>query len=445
MAARPNILWLMTDEQRTDSLGCYRSPWAVSPAIDRLAAGGCVFTSAATPAPVCMPARLSLLSGRYPSETGVWFNWTRLCDEPLLTERFPAYGYRTASFGKHHHGSRHPAFETIGYFGLSEPVSYFAYADRFDESQYDVVKYPGRPYPWIFAGTYPEDESTTVERRCVTSAQEWLSEHPADTPFLLRLSFNGPHTPVVPPAPYDRLIPIDSIGIPHATEPLPDEAPRWIHDLAAMASSACLSQPMVDRMREAYYGEVAYLDSLIGELLDWMGARGMLDDTYVVFVSDHGTHLGDFGLVQKQTFYEPSVTVPYFLCGPGIPTQTVATPVETRSMLPTLMELVGIDVPAGVADASLARVVRGDGPAPDRPVFSELTLGTFEIRHDDRLVMVRSGDWKLSLCLDPAPHDRVLTNLADDPYERKNLAETEPDVAAHLEHLVHDHIAAAAG
>jgi arylsulfatase A-like enzyme len=435
----PNVLWLMTDEQRTDSLGCYGSAWARTPTLDRLAAEGVRFEVALTPAPVCAPARSSILTGWYPNELGFWYNGSPLERQALpLTKAFELAGYRTASFGKHHSlVSEDPPFQTQVDLVLSDEVDYFGYAERWNQEEFDVVQYPPEPFAWVLAGRFPGDPALASEAQAVAGAKAWLGSLPADRPFLLRLAFNGPHTPVVPPAPFDTCIDPDEIGLPPREPELPAGAPQWLHDLAAFSSAGRLTDAQIRRARQAYYGEVAYLDHLIADLLAWLDERGLLENLVVVFCSDHGTHLGDFGLVQKQTFFDPAVNVPYLFWGPGIvrPRPPVGTPVELRSLLPTLLDLAGLDDGEHVEDASLAPVLR-DGVDPDpRPVFSELTLGSFGIRHRDRLVLVRDGRWKLSACLDPEPGELLLVDLDRDPTERENLAD-DPDAAQVRERLL---------
>ena len=441
----PNVLWLMTDEQRRDSLGCYGSPWAHSPNLDRLAAEGTLFRRAVTPSPVCVPARMSILTGHYPSEIGVWWNRDtggRALDH--LTYRFADAGYQTATFGKQHYCSPNAAFEHETHGVTSDAVHYFHYTEQYDESAYDVVKYPPEPYAWIFGGRFPEPASKTAEAMMVREAIDWLERRDEGRPFLLRVSFNGPHTPVVPPEPFDRLIDPNAISLPPAAEGLAEGAPEWVAEsLRSVADSARLTAEQIRKMRAYYYGEVAFIDRQFGLLLDHVRDRGLLDDTIVAFVSDHGTHLGDYGLVQKQTFYEPVVCVPMMFRVPGgAAGARLDTPVETRSLLPTVLELAGL--PRG--DGSLAPSLAGslvDGCEPDaRPVFSELTLGSFDMRPDDRLVMVRRGPWKLSVCLDVEGRDGALHNLDDDPCERINLygREQYAGVQRELAALIDAHI-----
>jgi len=443
--SRPNVLWLMTDEQRTDSLGCYGSPWAATPNLDRLAREGAIYRHAVTPAPVCVPARLSLFTGQYPSRTGIWWNRHRHhLDLPHLTAPLIEAGYASASFGKQDFHTLRPAFALEEPHVLSDAVHYYHYAEQYDAAAHGVVQYPPEPYPWIFGGRYPEPAEHTAEAGVVRAAQGWLEALPADRPFLLRLSFNGPHTPVVPPAPFDTAIAEEAIRLPAEAEDLPAGCPEWVGEwLARAASSSRLTPEQISAMRRYYYGEVAYLDSLLGGLLDWMRSRGLLENTIVALASDHGTHLGDYGLVQKQTFYMPVVQVPLLFWYPSaVPAgRAFETPVESLSLLPTLLEVTGLPVPP-CDGVSLAQSLTAGEEPDSRPIYSEFTLGSFDMRPDDRLVMVREGDWRLSCCLDPEPGDVDLCNLAQDPHERCNL-HGDPGtegIEAHLLGLIQAHI-----
>ncbi len=466
----PNVLWLMTDEQRTDSLGCYGSAWARTPNLDRLAAEGVRFETALTPAPICAPARTAILSGRYPSQTGVWSNdevegvalgkggeGTR--PAPPLTEPFAAAGYRTASFGKHHHlTAPQQAFATQrdsvqehlarrergeGDLWLSREVDYFGYAERWEQAEFDVVQYPPQPFPWILAGRFPGPWTETAEAQVLEAGKAWLAAASGGPePFFLRLSFNGPHTPVVPPAPWDTSVdPGEELG-PGAAE-LPSGSPPWLHDTARVAASARLTPEQLRRARQAYYGEVAFIDWLIGELLEWMDARGLLENLVIAFCSDHGNHLGDFGLLQKQTFFEPAVNVPYLFWGPGLiaDREPVRTPVGVIGLLPTLLDLAGLDGPAELARLSHARTLTTGAEPAATPVFSEFTPVP-EVRRDDRFVLVRDGSWKLSARLGEQLDELLLVDLATDPGERTNLA-ADPSarpVRERLSRLILDHV-----
>jgi arylsulfatase A-like enzyme len=440
----------MSDEHRTDSLGCYGSPWAATPNLDRLAREGVRFVHAITPAPVCVPARSAILTGRYPGALGVWHNAfpAEHSMPELLTERFHQAGYRSASFGKQHYAGTKKAFQTEVNLTLSDEVGYWKYADRYDPALYDVVQYPAAPYAWILGGRFPAAVEKTAEARMLREAVSWLDRLDRGTPFLLRLSFNAPHTPVVPPGAFAARIDPDAIRLPAAAEGRPAAEPRWIAEgLRRSSEGARLTPEQVRKARWYYYADVAFLDSKIGELLEALRSRGLLDNTIVAFVSDHGTHLADYSLVQKQTFYEPVVNVPYLFWYPQAVARgvTLRTPVETRTLLPTLLDLAGLAAPAepGIA-ASLARSLRAGTEPGSRPVFSEFNLGSFGMPAGDRYVMVRDGRWKLSLAFTPGPGDGTLYDLQTDPHERANLyaAAEHTAVRERLTRLLVEHLAA---
>lgn len=429
----PNVLWIMTDEQRIDSLGTYGSRWACTPRLDALMRDGVTFGRAITPAPVCIPARTSILTGQYPSELGVWWNLQDSRVVPHLTDRFAEAGYRTASFGKQHYCSGNSAFQTEQGPAISPRVGPFAYHPDYPEIDYDVIRYPASPYGWIFGGRFPGTIDKTPESLTVKNAMAWLDAHRTftkDSPFLLRLSFNAPHTPVVPPRPFERLI--SEIHYPDAAEmDHTTNGPTWLAtDLARISTAKRLTSTQIQRMREYYYGQVAHVDYQCEVLLEYLQEADLLQNTIVVMVADHGTHLGDYGLVQKQTFFEPVVTVPFFFWyperfGKGWFYQT---PVETRCLLPTLLEAVGLEsepVQGGSVYASLVNQAEPE----IHPVFSEFTLGSFDVRRAERLVMVREGDWKLSVrypdnANDEHCTDETLFDLQFDPCETRNVWDT---------------------
>ncbi len=445
--ARPNVLWLMTDEQRTDSLGCYGSPWAVSPHLDAFAREGVVFRNALTGSPLCTPGRCSLLTGQYPAETGVWTNHGKPSGPlPHLPHVMAQAGYRTASFGKQHYDTQNRAWQDQEQIVLSDAVSYFSYAPQYPMDRYDVVQYPGPPYKWIFGGHHPEPIEHTAEYSVVQKAKGWLTARSSDKPFLLQLSFNAPHTPVSVPAPFVTAVPEESIHFPAEAEGLPDYAPVPLRKLYEMARSDRLTPEQVRKSRRYYFGLTACVDHLCGEFLNWMHRQGLLENTIVVFVSDHGAHLGDFGMYQKQTFFNPALNVPFFFWYPRSVTGgvTLDTPVSTTSLLPTVMELAGVELPERVRGRSLAdALTRGREPKP-RPVFSGHALSSFNLCPGKLNVAVRDGDWKFTSWDTPNAEGRTLVNLRDDPYERRNRMNDPAcrGVAKRLTVCIAEHLAA---
>jgi len=435
MSKRPNILWLMTDEQRADSLGEGGAPWAYTPYLDRLARDGVRFTAAYTPSPVCISARASLLTGWACSTVGVLNNHHVLSSDRarFLTSCFARVGYQVVGFGKHHYNNEAPAFETQVDRVLGDRVDYTAYRPGITTSDFDVVQYPAdevnRAFAWILAGRFPGSMDETPEARTCADALAWLRSRDPDRPFLLRLSFNAPHTPVVAPAPFDRMIDPGSIELPIDRPDDLSDMPGPVHDyLIRRAGSHRLTVKQIQRTRQCYYGRVAFVDALFGRFLDGVCALGALEGTLVVFTSDHGTHLGDHGFYQKQSFFDASARVPWIMVGPGIQRGCVVrAPVSTGSLLPSLMDLAGLDVPDDLDYRSLAPLLEGGSVIGAAPVFSEIDYGLHGYRPGDRYVMVRHDRWKLVLYRDPLDPGRfpisdgqMLFDLQEDPDERVN-------------------------
>ncbi|MGC9346801.1 MAG: sulfatase family protein [Anaerolineae bacterium] len=444
MKQRPNILWLMTDEQRADSVGYDGAPWAHTPSLDRLAADGVRFQNAYTPSPVCVSARACMLTGKAGSSIGMMNNhhWLGQEGPDFLTWRFAAAGYQVASFGKHHYHCDRQAFDYEGGQTLGNRVHYFGYQTPVDAHGAGVVRYNGGPFPWLFAGRFPGGVEATPEMENVADALQWVRRRDPARPYFLRLSFNAPHTPVVTPAPFDTMISQDAIDLP-IDRPDAEGEDGFVSSthrdhLFAYAGTDRLTDVQIRRARQCYYGYVACVDHAFGRLIEELGEMGELENTIVAYVADHGTHLGDHGFFQKQSFWDAAARVPFFLAGPGIEQRedAVHTPVNVGSLLPTLLDLVGLEVPAEVQYPSLGPMLADGSLLVTGPVFSELDYGVWRYRTGDRYVMIRDGRWKLSLYRDPGvagqqasgrPEDRVLFDLEADPGERQNLAD---DVAS---------------
>lgn len=448
MPDQPNILWLMTDEQRADSLSYTGTPWAHTPNLDAIALSGTRFTAAYTPSPVCVSARACMLTGRYGSSIGMLNNHHRLTlDDPqFLTWTFAAHGYQVASFGKQHYNCARRAFDYEVDHVLGDRVHYFEYKVPVDLEEAGVVRYDGGQSPWLFAGRFPGTVDDTPEMHTVNQALDWLGRRDPSRPYLLRLSFNAPHTPVVTPAPFDTLIDADAIDLPlDWSDEMDFVSPTHRDYLCDYAGTHRLTSAQIRRARQCYYGYVACIDHVFGRLLHALDALGELDNTVIAFIADHGTHLGDHGFFQKQSFWDVSARVPFFLAGPGVGEQRIDEIVNAGSLLPTLLDHVGIDVPPQVQFPSLAGSLTGRRQvtaSSSAPVFSEIDFGIWDYRLGDRYVMIRDGRWKLMLYRDPddpgryaGAEDRVLFDLEGDPQETTNLA-ADPAYAAIVADLV---------
>ena len=414
---RPNVLWLMTDEQRPDSIGCYGSAWAKTPCLDELASEGTLYEEAYTPSPVCVPARSSLLTGIRGSRLGVLHNRAPRMREGtrFLTWAFADAGYRTASFGKKHYFvDGRQAFETEAGRATDKVVSPIKYLRECRDC--DAVQYPGLTL-WLLGGRFPAPIEQTAEYVNTQLAINWLSQLSRRDSFFLRISWNAPHTPVVVPEEFCNTIEPDSVQLPFPSEEeLTSKPPYERGALRDYQGAHRLSRSQVLKARQYYYERVSFLDSQIARLLDWMRPRGLLDNTVIAFVSDHGSGLADHGLFQKQTFYRQVGGVPFLLWYPnGVSRgRRVELPVSTISLAPAMLDLAGLR--------------GGEKPRESGPVFSEVKFGYRDHRDDDRLVMIRDGDFKLIVFHDPADPEKFagrregsLYNLGTDPGETRNL------------------------
>lgn len=419
----------MTDEQRCDSLGCYGSSWAVSPFIDSIAENGTLFEEAITPAPMCVPARTSMITGLTVPHHGVWSNDDyKVPHGPDLISRFAEAGYSTASFGKSHYAGYEtdPVFSEEHEYCFSSLVHPEHYAPGFSESEYDVVKYNSPYTNWVLGGRFPGNIEQTSEYRAATEGMQWLDRHLAEkheSPFLLRVSLNAPHTPVSVPEPWLSSVKTEDIKLSSAG--LWDRLswPIWYREtLYEYAKSGRLSEEQIDVMRHDYYCQCAFLDSIVGTLLEYLKAKDLLSSTIIAFCSDHGTHLGDYGFVQKQTFFNPSVNVPFIVKGPGVAEGVqIKTPVSLGQLVPTLLDLCGLDSRCDYAPLTKS-VLSGEEP-PAVPVTSDCTLGSISkwgLDGSAHLSMIRFGDWKL---IESAEDKAVgiLFNEKEDPLEMNNL------------------------
>jgi len=442
---RPNILWLLTDEQRCDSLGCYGSSWARTPFLDGLARRGVRFDAAYTASPVCVSARACMLTGQAATRIGVLNNHHALPPgrARFLTHYFVDAGYSVASFGKHHYNCRTvKAFPLEGGAVLDNRVGYESFSVPVIEEAAGVVYYPTEFRHWILAGRFPGGVEDTVESRNAVLAVDWLRNRDRSKPFFLRLSVNAPHTPVVAPVPYDTMIDPDEVDLPIDSRDTMHLPAPVRENLCEIAGSWRLTTDQIRRMRQVYYGRAAFLDEVFRRFSTQVEAFGALENTIVVFTSDHGCHLGDHGFVQKQSFYDASARVPLVVAGSGIASCDIRTPVNIGSILPTCLALAGLDVPVPTDFPNLAGTIRGGREPPAQPVFSEIDFGIWGYRDGDRYVMVRDGDWKLAVFRDttdkarfPADDGLMLHNLSNDPGERTNLAH-HPDHAETVDRLI---------
>ncbi|MDE0660211.1 MAG: sulfatase-like hydrolase/transferase [Gammaproteobacteria bacterium] len=427
----PNILFLMTDQQRWDAMSC-AGDWVETPALDRIAAEGVRFTQCVTTTPICIPARVTLATGRYPHNNAVWNNlqYTMPPDAPTWMRAIRDLGYRTSLFGKTHlhphQGDLREREHLLNAYGLddideiggprasAQVMSHMTagweakglleayredYAERFANKPHVVRPsvLPLEDYIDVYVGQ---------------QAKRYLENYNRDEPWCCWVSFGGPHEPWDAPEPFASMYDPEAMPAPVA-RPV-DDRPRprgWLDDRIEHGSPTF--EPGDEAaMRANYAGNVTLIDDQIGQILAVIEERGELDNTVIGFTSDHGELNGDWGLIYKMVFLDGSVRVPMLVRTPetakngGVVSDVL---VENCDLGPTLTELAGGKLTHRQFARSLCPALGGNGEHRDTV--------TSEIRGE---FMLMTRDWKMALNDDGQCY--LLFDRNDDPQETRNLA-----------------------
>lgn len=439
-AARPrNVLLIMADDLNND-LGTYGHPMVRTPHLDRLAKRGVRFDRAYTQFPLCSPSRVSLLTGRRPDTTRVHdlvtdFR-TTLPDVVTLPQAFKRAGYVSARIGKiYHYGN--PG--QIGTSGLDDPASWDEVVnpkgiDKDEEPRVTNLT-AGRALGSAlayYASPAPDEAHTDGMVAAETIAM--LEKH-KDRPFFIGAGFYRPHCPFIAPKKYFEMYPLDGIRAPAFAPADLDGLPR-----AAWFTNPPNWDVPPDGVREAiraYYASISFLDANVGRVLDALDRLGIADQTIVVFVSDHGYHLGDRGQWMKQTLFEQSTRAPLIVAGPGVSAKGRPSPriVEFLDLYPTLVALAGVPSPAGLQGRSFVPLLQNPTGSWDHPALSQVRRGG--AANNFMGYSVRTAEWRYTEW-DGGAQGVELYDERDDPGERKNLA-TDPKLqrkAAEMKQLL---------
>lgn len=433
---KTNVLLIMTDDQNAD-LGCYEHPLVKTPNIDRLAQQGMLFQKAYCQYPVCNPSRSSMLTGLYPEQTGVLNNGAnfrkRVPNVRTLPQWFQDHGYYVARVGKIFH---YGVPNQIGTDGADDKASWMHVVnprgiDREVQDRIHTLQKGqfGGTLSWLNLESRDEEHTDGLG---ATAAIRLLEEqHPAKTnrPFFLAVGFYRPHTPYVAPSHYFDLYPRDRI------EPtLEKEGDRADIPVAALADRPKQRELTVAQRKEiiqAYYASTSLMDAQVGRVLAALDRLQLSDSTVVVFVSDHGYHLGAHGLWQKGDLFEGSCRVPLIIRRPGkrevSPGGKIAAPTEMVDLYPTLVDLCGLPRPPHLMGESLRPLLEGQAADPDAVAFTVANSragwmhrelrGKQILGHTIRTPRYRYTEWNAG------EFGRELYDYESDPEEYDNLAE----------------------
>ena len=422
-SGKPNILFVMADQLAARYLPFHGHAIVKTPNLSRLAAEGVVFENAYSTSPLCAPARATVMNGLLPSRTGVYDNAAEFPSAiPTWAHYLRREGYKTCLSGKMHfvgpdqlHGLEERLTTDIYPADFGWTPDWRLRQERIDWWYHNMTSVL---QPGIAEITnqleFDDDVGFQATRKIYDHAR-----FNVDKPLALMASFTHPHDPYAARKQFWDLYRNEDIDMPR-TPPMAkhqlDSHSQRLYEMSAMDDYTVKEQD-VRKARHGYYANISYVDNLVGQLIDVLEKTGMLDDTIVVFTSDHGDFLGERGLWYKMSFLEPSAHVPLLIWQPKrFKARRIKEPVSLADILPTLAELGGTTQLARPVDGrSLVPLLQGANENPEATTWGEyLAEGAIA-----PLYMLRRGPWKF--IHSPVDPDQLF-NIDDDPEEQDNLA-----------------------
>ncbi len=426
---RPNVLVILTDDQRWDALGCAGHPWFKTPNLDRLAAEGARFANAFVTTSLCSPSRASLLSGLYAHRHGVLNNFTDYPNDlPSYPRRLREAGYETAYIGKWHMGEQddqpRPGFD----FWMSHKGQGNYFDNEFNiNGKRTVLK-----------GYYTHVVTEHAVR--------WLDGRPGrerDQPFLLILGHKAPHGgPIVPEPRYQHAFDAVPIKKPATYSDYGPGKPEWLKQSVPTwhgVGGPLYGLKEFDRFVRSYHATIASVDDSVGVIYEALKKSGRLDDTLIIFTSDNGFVLGEHGRVDKRTMYEESIRVPLLVRYPRlIPKPLLVTEMVLNiDLAPSILDICEAKPLASVHGRSWKPLLAGKSDGWRTSWYYAYNYEK-EFPYTPNVRGVRTAEWKYihyphgDDTLDR--HKAELYNLKDDPLETRNLIDA-PEHAGRLGEL----------
>jgi len=453
---RPNLVFILPDRQRRDSMACYGNDWIRTPHLNALAAQSFVFDRAYVTQPVCAPARASLLTGLYPPTAGMPVNRLVMPPEVETVAQMVPDAYVTGYYGKWHLGdeiARQRGFDEwlsiadnwwseytddatktqfSDYWRFLKDAGYEPDVDHPGGKMYSAGMRAGLPAEYQMASFLGERSADFIHRN-------------ADRPFVLYVSSLEPHPPFT--GPYDDLYDPETLPVDETFLVPPEggtlfnrlRADFWqhgSHDGFDLSNEAGWR-----RLRANYFGNITLVDGMVGRIVEALGEEGVADNTVLVFTSEHGDMVGSHGMLEMRTPFEDATLVPMLVRVPWLldGSQRVEGNFSQIDMLPTLLDLLGQSAPARLQGTSRAAVLRGEATlAHNDIVIQHNGVGDRDLTseasgHDwpaDRVrdlnylntvpwrSVVTADRWKLTLCI---ADQGELFDLNTDPDETVNL------------------------
>lgn len=438
----PNILMIMSDQHRADWMGCAGANWVKTPNLNHLAQTGMRFTNTACNAPVCAPSRAALASGLRCSSVNVLTNNDLYpLSVPTYYQVLRAAGYRTGCVGKTDlhkrdhwegiHGNR-PLMYHLGFADPMEtegkmsgasfapqavcPYTYYLVQKRLARTFHEDYS---RRHPVWFSGDSVMPLNCYHDDFVGRNACRYLQDVSDEVPWHYFVSFVGPHNPWDAPEEYSQRYDSSDMPADCAIED-PMEGKPEKYRLKSEKHSRGLTEEGLAGAMLHYSGMITLIDDYVGKFKEVLKERGMLDNTVIIYCSDHGEMMGDHGLFAKSVYYEQAIRVPVIISGPSVITGESDALVQLYDLAPTILELAGVDSPFPMESSSLVPLLRGETDHHREYQISELRGSR----------MLYDGYYKF------VEHDvdrNELYDLQEDPDEVENLTERKPKKAGQMQ------------
>jgi len=444
---KPNVILILTDEQKARTLSAYGNPVCETPTLDALAGRGVLFRNAYTTSPICTPARSAIMTGRYPHTTGQRHNGVAFPDSEIpMPEILRAAGYSTALIGKDHvFGEKAPRFfdHIIPAGHMGSPIPEAKAFTEWCKSQGGLLSGSWK------SSLNPLEPEQCLNHILIDQTIQHVEQCRADDPgkpFFAWLSIPDPHTPFQAPEPYYSMYPPETVDLPPSFGMELSTKPPRIALAKKMFGGDFVTEDIARRVIATYYGMVRFIDDELARLFAFFDGAGLTEDTIIAFTSDHGDYAGEFGIVRKSNaFYDCLTRVPLIWSWPGGIAQGHVSEdmCSAVDILPTVLDLCGIEAPHGIQGQSV-RAHLESAKAPCREtVFMECGIEGDPVEEHEvtdvpqsavdesarvwgarqecwrgRGKAIRYREWKFIYYLNG---DRKLYNLEHDPWEMENL------------------------
>jgi choline-sulfatase len=445
MSRSLNILMILSDQHNPRVMGCAGDPWVRTPNLDRLARQGSLMEQVYCASPVCIPSRMSFMTGRRPSENRVIYN-DSILDSGIETwpEKLNEAGYETALIGRMHfegpdqqHGFERTDPDLV-HWREGKPVRFQNKTDRVPDRSYwsdrlSIVDYSGSGTTFV-----QHRDEVVCERACRYLMEKGAAAGGDVRPFAAVVGFYQPHPPYIGRKELYNYYYANLPEMEDETDELPEYLRAFYRDFRDWHLPEPIDPESRRRVRAAYYANCEHLDQMVGKVLASLKASGLEEDTLVIYTSDHGNLIGQHGLWGKNAFFDESVRVPFIARLPGVVQENRRSEgrFSLRSLGNTFCEIAGAQSLAGSDALSVWKQITGEIENAGGPIDSEIVLPTVFVLPVAQVPakMVIENGWKLWCYYIKGKFNYSLYHLAEDPDEKEDRI-AEPGEEGRIEHL----------